>query len=56
MDFFVDEAESRINTLCIKMRAFEVYGKRHSKIAVREVFRGSQYYIALKDAYKSPSD
>ncbi len=41
MDFFVDEAESRINTLCIKRLDNEVYGKRHSKIAVREVFRGS---------------
>ena len=42
VNFFVGEAESRSNTVCIARLDNEAYGKIDSKMIVKEVFRGSQ--------------
>ena len=42
VNFFVGEAESRSNTVCIARLDNEAYGKIYSKMIVKEVFRGSQ--------------
>ena len=41
VNFFVGEAESRSNTVCIARLDNEAYGKIYSKMIVKEVFRGS---------------
>ena len=40
-NFFVGEAESRSNTVCIARLDNEAYEKIDSKMPVKEVFRGS---------------
>ena len=45
VNFFVGEAESRSNTVCIARLDNEAYGKIYSKMIVKEVFRGSLMFI-----------